>query len=661
MSLLLMGVLVTGWIWLAKQRVVSEPEQTGDLVENLVAGEEWIGAMNHFLNVKLSEDPLMLFSDARRASLQAENFKESGLKIVPERMESAGGVVRKEYSFSSDRESGHEGDSMEVLVGAISPQKAKGKVAFLKGEFVDGERELFEALVRYSVTGSGARGGERSLEVTQKVIWKLKKGGATPARENDYLVEPHDWLIESWIPTAATSLEVDRPLFSEVTERMISDPEQFEEAIRSRHEEYLHLLFEGGEIPLKEGFGRYFTTDATGQHPGISVVDLDGDGKDEIYVCVRWGRNLLFRDRGDGTFEEVGADYGLDIEGLTTSAIFADFDNDGDQDVFLGRTLERSLYLVNESGFFVDRSKDLVSVALPYLTTSMAAADFNGDGLLDLYLSTYGFGERQPRESVARDFLGDYPQDEVKERFVSNPNTEPFVNVPGPPNVLLVNTGKGFSLSPLSTQVGIWRETLQETWGDFDSDGDPDLYVANDFAPDRLFRNDGGEAFVDVTAEVGHERMMGFGMGATFGDFDNDLDLDLYVSNMYSKAGLRITEKAGIKDQRLRWFAEGNLLFRNNGLGVGMEYLSGPGSPFAPVANADWSWGGSSSILTMTPTSIFMFPMAISPLPRPLPVMMICEVATGVRSYALTASWAGIFQIPISGVLIAARVGWLKM
>ena len=86
--------------------------------------------------------------------------------------------------------------------------------------------------------------------------------------------------------------------------------------------------------------------------------------------------------------------------------------------------------------------------------------------------------------------------------------------------------------------------------------------------------------------------MMGFGMGAAFGDFDNDLDLDLYVSNMYSKAGLRITEKAGTRDQRLRWFAEGNLLFRNNGVGKEVEYLSGSGSPFASVANADWSWGG---------------------------------------------------------------------
>ena len=592
MSLALLALLVGGWVWLSGLEKHPDSLRAEDLVEDLVAGEEWIGAMNHSLNVKLSEDPFLVLSDKRRVTLQGANFKRSGFELVPQKIETAGGVVRKEYSFSSGGELGREFTSTEDLVKAISPQKAKGNVAFLKGEFLDGKREQFEALVRCSVTGSGAQGRMQSLEVTQKIIWKLKKGGAPPSRENDYLVEPNDWAIESWIPTHATSMEVDQPLFVDVTGRLISDPEQLEEAIRSRHEEYLHLLFEGGEIPLKEGFGRYFTTDATGQHPGISVVDLDGDGKDEIYVCVRWGKNLLFKDRGNGAFEEVGADYGLDVEGLTSSAIFADFDNDGDQDVFLGRTLERSLYLLNESGFFVDRSKELVGIPLPYLTTSMAAADYNGDGLLDLYLSTYGFGERQPRESVARDFLGDYPQDEVKERFVSNPNTEPFVNVPGPPNVLLVNTGKGFSLSPLSNQVGIWRETLQATWGDFDSDGDPDLYVANDFSPDRLFRNDGGEAFVDVTEGAGHERMMGFGMGAAFGDFDNDLDFDLYVSNMYSKAGLRITEKAGTKDQRLRWFAEGNLLFRNNGPGVGMEYLSGPGSPFAPVANADWSWGG---------------------------------------------------------------------
>lgn len=110
--------------------------------------------------------------------------------------------------------------------------------------------------------------------------------------------------------------------------------------------------------------------------------------------------------------------------------------------------------------------------------------------------------------------MEDHAPEEVGARFVLPPDVETYLNLPGPPNVLLLNQGDGrFARSPISDQVSVWHETLQSTWADYDLDGDPDLYVCNDFAPDQLFRNDRGEGFVDVTSSVGHERMRGFGMG----------------------------------------------------------------------------------------------------------------------------------------------------
>ena len=118
-----------------------------------------------------------------------------------------------------------------------------------------------------------------------------------------------------------------------------------------------------------------FLSRALSRHPGLAVVDLDQDGFDDLYVMARWGENMFFRNRGDGTFEEIAADLGLNIKDYASSAIFADFDNDGDDDVIIGRTLGRSIYLVNEHGHFVDRSDEMVNELLPYLVSSVSAVD----------------------------------------------------------------------------------------------------------------------------------------------------------------------------------------------------------------------------------------------------------------------------------------------
>ena len=110
----------------------------------------------------------------------------------------------------------------------------------------------------------------------------------------------------------------------------------------------------------------------------------------------------------------------------------------------------------------------------------------------------------------------------------------------------------------------------------------------HDFAPDNLIRNEGGGKFVDVTDEMGVSGF-GFGMGVTWGDFDRDGRQDLYVANMYSKAGSRITGGLSYLDPGFAEGASGNYLYRNEA--QGLRRVSGTGPEDLQVAHAGWSWG----------------------------------------------------------------------
>ena len=115
------------------------------------------------------------------------------------------------------------------------------------------------------------------------------------------------------------------------------------------------------------------------------------------------------------------------------------------------------------------------------------------------------------------------PLDHAKELigwFTKASPADLWLERPGPPNRLLKNLGGGkFKKSTLIQEV--WANTFQSTWSDYDQDGDVDLYLSNDFALDYLFRNDGERGFTDVTLRPGGQAMQGYGMGVTWGDYDN--------------------------------------------------------------------------------------------------------------------------------------------
>ena len=449
----------------------------------------------------------------------------------------------------------------------------------VRGRFITPRR--FEAEVAFEGLAFTVDETWEAVRATQNVSWH------SPETDSPYDV----WKIDAWHLNDFETQGAKTRLFTERTAEVLSSTDLVN-ARRSIHEELVIQLAVTRKLSLPDRvWARYFHVDSGGHHPGLSVVDVDGDGHDDLYVTVREGANKLFRNRGDGTFEERAADFGLAIEGFSTSSIFADFDNDGDVDLMLGRYFKRSMYFRNEGGKFVDSSASHVATELPYLVSSVSAADYNNDGLLDIYLATYGIppvgvepaqmGEDFFEPDDARKFVRRYEQARPSDKYLEEP---------GPPNLLLVNRGGGrFEVAPESPELELWMNSFQATWSDFDDDGDTDLYVANDYGPDFLFRNEDGH-FVDVTRRMGGEAMMGLGMGVSWGDYDNDGRQDLYVSNMFSKAGQRITEQIPGVDERITRSTEGNLLFRN--LGKSFELVSGLGASDLHVAKAGWSWGG---------------------------------------------------------------------
>jgi hypothetical protein len=234
---------------------------------------------------------------------------------------------------------------------------------------------------------------------------------------------------------------------------------------------------------------------------GVAVADLDGDDAPDILTTSPIGQPVLLRNDGAGNFDDVTGEAGLDalLPGSTGIAV-ADVEGDGDTDVFLGRTDGQYLLINDGSGHFSEESAARGLDASGLVVTSAAFADYDGDGDLDLYVGTWA------------DVGGG--------------------GLVGQPNQLYRNDDGQFTLVP-DGPASDGAPTHAVAWLDYDGDDDPDLVVGNDFGPqtipNQLFRNDDG-AFVDVAPSVDFDRAV-FSMSATVGDVDNDLDLDVYLTN----------------------------------------------------------------------------------------------------------------------------------
>ena len=600
LAVLAVGLGVSFWLNSISRSVLDGPVLTTPLVPNrLVESESVILALTPQLKEKLATSVLNLrLPDTLGQKLFAQHVAASDLNSADPRLVHTFPTWNA-HKFNWPVQSSTSSHSAELL-DLWRPlfekvhyfERAGFKI--IRAEFESAESNRLHAETGFEGV---ARSKENQLLLVkghQHLVWELADN------ETSLPLSEREWHIVEWRQDDFQTLQTDQTGFAESLDAVVLDAELLSELRRSRHEEY--ILDKYDALTQKQDWAGptpHFSAASQDRHPSVSVVDIDRDGLDDLYVMPQWGRNKLLRNTGSG-FVDIAAEAGLNIDSHCTSAIFADFDNDGDSDLLLGRTLVPSVYLVNDNGQFTDRTRELVAAGLPSLVTSVSAADFNGDGLLDVYLSTYAadlmHSEREANigqhgvDSLLSEFLS---QDQARKLFDSTGTDEfnRFLNYSGPPNLLLRNSGNGrFEPADHSDQVAAWRHTYQASWSDYDSDGDPDLYLANDFAVNSLYRNDGVEGFTEVAESTGTTDI-GFGMGASFGDFDNDQRLDLYVSNMFSKAGRRITSQLDGVDPLFALMARGNSLFRNV-TNDRFEKVSGLETSKLQVEAAGWSWSG---------------------------------------------------------------------
>ena len=523
------------------------------------------------------EASLGLFAD-RVSVTDITGPKDAVLTVSP-------GVVVRDWSIGVSRQV--DRGSLTLWQPLFKTMRYSGDAKFkiVRGHWTGDDS--WQCELAFKGNGRSAA-GFAAISTKQQVTWRA-------STRND----GEDWEITAWHTKKLRTYEVAAPLFREVLDAAVPAAQQLVTARNSLHSRQLIKHLQTKDLQLKEAQKGLqagpmpswkphptWTSDSFDRHPCVTVCDYNRDGHDDLFVGVRWGKCMLFRNLGNGTFADVAASVGLAIDSKVSCALFADFDNDGDDDAFIGRTLSPSCYYSNEGGRFVARPKALPAPLL--LASSASAADYDGDGLLDLYVTTYAtqmlnMGTSLKEGMNSADFAtmtrlseGLTPQDRPWDAY-------------GPPNELLRNAGEGRFVSQRNTPSGsLFRNTYQATWADYDGDGDADLYCANDYSPNNLYRNDGGK-LTDVTAETGTSDI-GFGMGASWGDFDGDGRQDLYVSNMYSKAGRRITEQIPGLDPRIRRMAMGNSLFHNTE--AGFKKVSGTKPPEMLVEAAGWAWSG---------------------------------------------------------------------
>jgi hypothetical protein len=368
------------------------------------------------------------------------------------------------------------------------------------------------------------------------------------------------------------------PLFADCTEAVLGQNDSY-------HQQFAHGLNHWLErIPFRAMLTRFGT-------PGIAVGDVNGDGLDDLYVCQEPGLpNRLFVQNPNGTVSDVSDQWGVDWLEDSRSAVIVDLDNDGDQDLAVA-IYGNIVIAVNEG-----QRRFEIQTVLPCSpsTSSLTACDVDQDGRLDLYVCGYA-----PDHSL--DESGVASMGAVTRRFVYHDDDN------GAPNTLYRNetADSRWEFTDATQQLGLdknnRRWSLAAAWEDYDNDGDPDLYVANDYGRNNLFRNDvaiGKQTFVNAAAVAGAEDSAS-GMSVTWGDYDRDGWMDIYVSNMFSAAGSRITHQAKFKSAasadvrgRLQRFARGNTMLRNLG-----ENPGSPGVRFsdesirAGVTMGRWAWG----------------------------------------------------------------------
>ncbi len=370
------------------------------------------------------------------------------------------------------------------------------------------------------------------------------------------------WKARRWETGEETVSLARRPVFIDVTSHALGGTKSYAGQML-RGADYWRSVLDGA-----------CGIDVYGNN-GVAAGDFDNDGFDDLYVCQPAGLpNRLYRNRGDGTFDDVTEKAGVGVLDGTACALFADFENKGLQDLLVVCGGGPLLFVNQGDGRFSIKRDAFKFKTPPQGTfTHAALADYDGDGRLDIYFCLYSY------------YLGldqyHYPVPYYDARN-------------GPPNFLLHNEGNA-TFEDRTEAAGLNVENNRYSfacaWGGYDSKGLPDLYVANDFGRGNLYRNNGDGTFATVSSQA-HVDDVGAGMSACWSDFDNDGKQDIYVADMWSAAGQRVAgqkqfQQKAPEDIRAlyRRHARGNALYRNQGDGSFKNI-----SRQAGVEMGRWSW-----------------------------------------------------------------------
>ncbi|HXA68534.1 MAG TPA: tetratricopeptide repeat protein [Bryobacteraceae bacterium] len=459
------------------------------------------------------------------------------------------------------------GPALEVRRITFSPQLSLGSDAFLQqlrssfssfSSFQTAEFQVtqIEVLpggglatrVRYELVGAG-QGFHREQRVGW---WNLEWETSAPDQ----------YRLRNWRPTEETRARSAKPWYDDIAPLAFGSASSYTQQLL-RGVDYWRTVLDGAS-----GIDIY-------GHNGVSAADIDGDGFDDLYVCQPAGLpNRLYRNRGDGTFEDITESSGVGLLENTSCAIFGDFAHAGRQDLIVVRANGPLLFLNQGGGKFLLKPGAFQFANTPQGTfTGAAAADYDRDGWLDIYFCLYAYYQGTDQYK--------YP-------------TPYYAAENGPPNFMMRNNHDG-TFRDVTAQSGLNQNNTRYSfccgWGDHNRDGWPDLYVVNDFGRKNLYRNNGDGTFTDVAPQAGVEDV-GAGMSVCWFDYDNDGAEDLYVADMWTAAGERVsTQKIFQKDApgharaMYRKHSMGNSLFRNRGDGAFQDStaLSGTGM-------GRWSW-----------------------------------------------------------------------
>ena len=347
-----------------------------------------------------------------------------------------------------------------------------------------------------------------------------------------------------------------RPMFGELTDYVFDFPG--------------YADFERGTGEYRDRVDRIIGNTFWGQQ-GLAIGDVNGDGREDIYVCQPAGLpNRLLLRNADGTVTDDSARSATAYLENTASALILDMDNDGDQDLVVALSNLAVVVYNDGTGVFREHSVMRGKSEAPIL--SMSAADADGDGDLDLYVCRHS--DRELLYVVPTPYYD--AKNGSRNSFFRNEGNRKFTDL----------------TEELGFEENNTRFSYSSIWEDFDDDGDVDLYVANDFGRNNYFRND-GDRFRDVASEAGVLDISA-GMGVAVSDYDLDGDMDLYVTNMYSSAGKRVVAQSDQfmggehldEHPTLERYARGNTLYANNGDGTFEDVTVATG-----VAPGGWGWG----------------------------------------------------------------------